>query len=563
METATTILWAVAVLAEVHQCTSSITVNLSSKNLSLVPNDLPPNVECLDLSLNQIRTVSKKDFQNTHLLRFLNLSWNALEEIDPEAFLRTPLLEDLDLSHNGLQNMSDQTYLRHTQKLQVLDMSFNRFLTMTLGWEFSSLAKLQKLALGALNISMGDFKNIRGNLQTLTLSLEQQMEYESGSLADVQANSLHMAIAKDLDMSTQRDLLVDALALFNEVELIGLNNGYESITGILKERGQINTTHLHMTRMSVAWPSLTQLINALFHSPIAHLSSSEISISHPPQFDTPVSNTSHTQSFTVRRSVVTFFLFNQAALYNFFINMPVESLSFLETSIIHMTCPKSQSPLRQVDFSDCALTDTVFSRVERQTILECRTLAKVETLILKGNNLRSLCVLSMRTQFMGSLADLDLSTNSLTYDGTDECLWPLSITRLNLSSNSLTESVFRCLPNSTATLALQNNQISTIPTSLLKLLSLSSLDLSANRLRGLPACTGFPNLNVLLLRGNSLHAPSVSLLHTCSKLRTLDASHNPFTCTCALRSFRDLGAAPESGPGGIRFLGWPHDYHCS
>ncbi|KAM6953322.1 toll-like receptor 1 [Aplochiton taeniatus] len=568
MKTVTAIVWAVTVLLEVHQCTSSaitVSMDLSSKNLSTVPKDLPLNVEWLDLSLNRIRILSNQDFQNTSLLRFLNISWNALEDIHPEAFRRTPLLEDLDLSHNGLQNMSDQAYLRHAEKLKVLDVSFNRFATATLGGEFLFLAQLQKLALGALNISAGDFKNMAVRLQTLTLSLEHRVEYESGSLTDVQANRLRVAVTDGFNMVPQRGLLADALAVFMEVELIGLNNGFASLTGVVKAQGQINTTHLYLSRMTIFWYSLTELINALFHSSIAHMSSSDITILAPPLFDTAVSNTSNMQSFTVRRSVVTFFLFDQKALYNFFINMPVESLSFLETSIIHMTCPRSPSPLRQVDFSDCALTDTVFSRVESQAILECRTLAQVETLILKGNNLRSLRVLSMRTQFMGSLVHLDLSSNSLTYDGPGECLWPLSINRLNLSSNSLTESVFRCLPDKTTTLALQNNQISTIPTSLLKLLSLSSLDLSANRLRDLPPCDGFPNLNVLLLRENSLHAPLVEHLNNCPHLKTLDASQNPFTCTCALRGFKDLGAASEqkSSRGAVRFLDWPHNYRCS
>uniref|UniRef100_A0A674DNB9 Toll-like receptor 1 n=1 Tax=Salmo trutta TaxID=8032 RepID=A0A674DNB9_SALTR len=198
--------------------------------------------------------------------------------------------------------------------------------------------------------------------------------------------------------------------------------------------------------------------------------------------------------------VVTFF-FSLEALCNFFISMPVEHLAMTETSIIHMTCPKLPSGILQLDFSECTLTDTVFSRVELQIA------------------------------HMSSLRHLDLSLNSLVYSG-QECHW--------LECHWL-ELVFSCLPNSTPTLDLQNNQISNVPEALLALDSLLALYLSTNRLRKLPGVRWTPTLKYLLLRENSLHAPSVSGLAACPVLRVLDASRNPFTCT--LRGFRDLGTS--------------------
>uniref|UniRef100_A0A8C7CWU0 Toll-like receptor 1 n=1 Tax=Oncorhynchus kisutch TaxID=8019 RepID=A0A8C7CWU0_ONCKI len=175
----------------------------------------------------------------------------------------------------------------------------------------------------------------------------------------------------------------------------------------------------------------------------------------------------------------------------------ISSSTMTETSIIHMTCPSLPSGILQLDFSDCTLTDTVSSRVELQIAVD--------------------------VQHMSSLRHLDLSLNSLVYSG-QECHCQL---------------VFSCLPNSTPTLDLQNNQISNVPEALLALDSLLALYLSTNRLRNLRVCAGFPHLKYLLLTENSLHAPSLTGLGACPVLRVLNTSRNPFTRS--LRGFRDLG----------------------
>lgn len=562
----TATLWAVAVLVGLIQGTSSsiIIMDLSSKNLSSVPSDLPPTVEYLDLSCNHIRQLGRGDFQNTPSLRFLNMSWNSLGEIDPETFNGAPLLEDLDMSHNRLRNLLDQRYLFHTQNLRVINLAFNSFRTMTLGKEFGSLVKLEKLVLGATNISVGDFENIAEvKLQILTLCLKYETVYEEASLNGVQARRLQIAVTQKQKMDL--GLFSDALLLFDEVELIGLTGDYEYIAELVRKKAEIHTSHLYLTNIIIKWNELTRYLIVTLNSSLAELTISDVAIVEPPKRETDVCKTSNVKSFVARRAVVMSFLFSQEAIYNFFINMPVENVAILETSIIHMTCPKSQSIIRHLDFSDCSMTDTIFSRVEGQQTLECEYLTNVNTLILRGNNLKSLQVLSKRMKYMHSLQHLDLSLNSLTYASQVECVWPPNVTHVNLSFNGLSDSVFKCLPNKTKTLDLHNNQVSVVPVSLLKLDNLLALNLSANRMRDLPVCDGFPSLQLLLLRANSLHAPSVNNLERCPQLKILDASFNPFTCTCALRSFRSLAikSKQENGRTEMQLLHWPQDYHCS
>lgn len=564
MRPLTVVLWAAAMLMgrQPSALSPDNIVDLSSRNLSSVPGDLPKTTELLDLSCNRIKQLHRGDFRNTPRLRFLNVSWNQLEDVDSQTFLDTPLLEDLDLSHNRLRNLSGQRYLLHMENLLELNLVCNNFLTMTLGAEFSSLVKLERLALGAHNISTGDFQNIAEvRLRTLTIFLENGLGYTAGSLMDVHAKRLQIAFRNAQTVNPH--LVSDALSHFVEVELMDLTYGYRDLSVQLSKIEEIFTSHLYLTNLTMDWNDLTNYTNEVLNTSIAHLSISDARIDRLPYRDTDEVQTSKMKSFTARRAVVLSFFFSQEAVYNFFINLPVERLAIVETSIIHMTCPKSRSPITQLDFSYCTLSDSIFSRAEESGTLECETLDNVKKLILVGNNFKSLQVLSKRVQHMTSLQHLDLSVNSLVYDGLGECLWPPNLTNMTLSSNGLRDSIFKCLPRGTETLDLQNNQISVIPPSILKLANLTSLNLNANRLRDLPVCDGFPILNELLLRSNSLHAPSVNNLESCPRLKTLDVSHNPFTCTCPLRGFASFGIKEEKkGHTGIELLSWPLEYYC-
>lgn len=539
-------------------------VDKSSKNLSSVPRDLPQTVEFLDLSCNNIMALHEGDFQNTSILRFLNISWNRLEEIHPKTFLRTPLLESLDLSHNRLRNLSDQQYLLHTENLHMLNLAHNKFLSMKLGREFTSLVKLRRIALGAKSIRVGDFENIaQVKLCALSLSLDGEPVYEAGSLRDVQAQKLQIVFTSS--PAVYHKLIDDAVSLFNEVELMNLTDGYRNLSALLSMRAEIHMSHFYLTNISIKWADLTHFLNTCLQTSIAHLTASDIVLYNLPYTETPVVKTSKMKSLTARHAVIKEFFFSQEAVYNFFINMPVENFALTDTLAIHMTCPKLQSRILQLDFSHCALSDTIFSRVENFKTLECQNLDNVWNLTLVGNNLKSLKVLSERMQYMKSLQYLDLSLNLLVYDGLEDCLWPPNIKKMILSSNALTGTVFKCLPKEIETLELQNNQISVVSSSVLKLEKLSSLNLAANRLRDLPVCDNFPRLSELLLNSNSLHAPSVKKLESCPKLKTLDVKENPFTCTCALRSFINLGVKFEKDIGRkeIELLDWPSGYYCA
>ncbi|KAJ0050176.1 hypothetical protein NL108_014037 [Boleophthalmus pectinirostris] len=489
------------------------------------------------------------------------MSWNNLETIDPEAFVNTLLLQILDLSHNKLTNLEDQKYLQHTGNLLVLHLDQNQFTNMTLGKEFSGLKNLKKLSIEAKQISRGDFMHISElKLVTVFLYVGHEFYYEEHSLQDVQTKKLKISFLKKQQI--HHDLVSDALSFFDKVELTNVTSGYEILTEILTARKQIYTTSLDLSNCIIMWIDFTNYVNAVLQTSTLHVTFSDFAFTNLPYNDTPVIKTSTVRSVLGRRAEAKSVFFSQDAVYNFLINIPVPKLEIVETSIIHMTCPKSPSPVQHLNFSYCALSDTIFYRIDHQQIIECKNLGNVHTLTLVDNNLKDFQTISKRMQYMISLEKLDVSQNSLAYDGLEECHWPPNITTMILSSNNLADTVFSCIPKNIKILDLENNQVSVVPPIVIQFQYLSSINLNSNRLRDLPVCNGFPMLNVLLLKSNSLHAPSVQKLESCPQLQILDISHNPFTCICSLRGFRNLGIKSERHATEINILNWPSGYYC-
>ncbi|NXG44346.1 TLR1 protein, partial [Psilopogon haemacephalus] len=341
--------------------------------------------------------------------------------------------------------------------------------------------------------------------------------------------------------NTTESLSLSEITNDNVEELIALVSGFSPGSRL---------RNLTLTNMTVDWSAVVEILQTVWHSSVEYFminSFTQLSDITKKEFD--YSGTS-LKAVTVKKAVITDLYFIQDYLYRIFANMNVAALTIAESEMIHMLCPSYSSPLRYLNFFKNALTDLLFQK--------CRTLTRLETLILKKNKFESLPKVSFMTSRMKSLKYLDMSNNFLRHDeDAVQCQWAESLTELDLSSNQLTDAVFECLPVNIAKLDLQGNQISSVPKGMAELQALKELNLASNRLADLPGCGGFPSLELLNMELNLIVVPSADFFRSCPAVRELHAGQNPFKCSCELQEFIRL----ERRSGG-KLGGWPAAYVC-
>eukprot|EP00058_Branchiostoma_floridae_P003934 XP_002589422.1 hypothetical protein BRAFLDRAFT_77868 [Branchiostoma floridae] len=84
--------------------------NCRGRGLTSVPQHLPTDITRLDLSYNNITTLSQSDFSRYSSLTALSLNNNGITSIKADVFVNLPQLETLSLSHNSLTTISLTVY---------------------------------------------------------------------------------------------------------------------------------------------------------------------------------------------------------------------------------------------------------------------------------------------------------------------------------------------------------------------------------------------------------------------------------------------------------------------
>uniref|UniRef100_A0A674E3D5 LRRCT domain-containing protein n=1 Tax=Salmo trutta TaxID=8032 RepID=A0A674E3D5_SALTR len=121
----------------------------------------------------------------------------------------------------------------------------------------------------------------------------------------------------------------------------------------------------------------------------------------------------------------------------------------------------------------------------------------------------------------------------------DRCVWPQSLSLLNLSSSHLTKATL-CLPKSLHVLDLSDNDLTLLN---IELPLLTELYFSGNKFLSLRDGKLYLCLEVLSIRNNSLCSFSCDDLEGYNKLRVLEAGTNTFVCSCDFVAFMqdDMG----------------------
>ncbi|XP_004867751.1 toll-like receptor 1 [Heterocephalus glaber] len=531
---------------------SEFLVDRSKTGLTHVPKDLSLKTTTLNISQNYISEVQSSDILSLSELKILILSHNKIQYLDLSVFKFNQELEYLDLSHNKLRTIS----CHPTVNFKHLDLSFNAFDALPICKEFGNLSQLKFLGLSATQLQKSSVQPIAHlNISEVLLVLGDSYgeKEEPDGLQDFNTRSLHVVFPTKKEFHFILDVSVSTavnLELSN-IKCVLHDNECYFLDVLSKLQKKPRLSKLTLNNIETTWNTLINIIHIGWHTNMEYFSISNVKLQGQldlKKFD--YSNTS-LKALSIQQVVSDVFSFPQSNIYSIFSNMKIQNLTVSGTRMLHMLCPSQISPFLYLDFSNNLLTDTIFKN--------CATLIALKTLSLKMNQLKELANIILMTKEMKSLQQLDISQNSLRYgDDENTCSWAESLLSLNMSSNTLTDSVFRCLPPKVKVLDLHNNRITNIPKDVTRLEALQELNVAFNSLTDLPGCGTFSSLSALIIDHNSVSHPLADFFQNCQKIRSMKAGNNPFQCTCELREFiKNMNQVSSEVA-----WDWPDSYKC-
>lgn len=532
---------------------SELIVKRPNANLTRVPKDLPLQTTTLDVSQNNISELQTSDILLLSKLRVFIMSYNRLQYLNISVFKFNTELEYLDLSHNELRLISCHA----TADLKHLDLSFNAFDALPICKEFGSLSQLQFLGLSGSQIQNSSVQRIAHlNISKVLLVLGDTYgeKEDPKCLQHISTETLHIVFPSKREFHFLLDMSVStAVSLeLSNIKCVLEDKNCSYFLGTLERlRETRRLSNLTLNNVDTTWNSFINILQLVWHTPVKTFSISNVKLKGHLNFRRFHYSDTSLRALSIHQVVTDVFGFPQSNIYSIFSNMNIQSFTVSGTHMVHMLCPAQISPFLYLDFTDNLLTDMVFE--------DCRNLIRLKTLSLQKNQLKTLENIILMSMEMISLQKLDISQNSLRYsDAGSPCSWTQSLLVLNLSSNMLTDSVFRCLPPKVKVLDLHNNRIVSIPKDVTHLQALQELNVASNFLTDLPGCGAFSSLSVLVIDHNSVSHPSSDFFQSCQNIRSITAGNNPFRCTCELREFvKNIGQASRAV-----VEGWPDSYRC-
>ncbi|KAF6133350.1 toll like receptor 1 [Phyllostomus discolor] len=532
---------------------SESVVDRSKRGLIHVPKDLSLKTTVLNISHNNISELRTSDTLSLPKLKILIISHNRIQYLDISVFKFNEELEYLDLSNNKLKKISCHPAVN----LKHLDFSFNAFDALPICKEFGTMSQLEFLGLSATQLqksSMLPIAHLHINKVLLVLGDLYGEKEDPESLQELNTESLHIVFPTRKEFHFMLDVSVStAVSLeLSNIKCVLDDNGCSYFLNVLsKLQNNSRLSSLTLNNIETTWHSVVMMLQLVWHTSIEYFSISNVKLQGEltdTNFD--YSDTS-LKALSIHQVANDAFTFEQGNIYRIFSNMNIQNFTVSGAHMLHMLCPLQNSPFLHLDFSNNLLTDTVFNN--------CGTLVRLETFSLQVNQLKKLVNIAHMTKEMKSLQQLDVSQNSLSYDESEGyCSWTISLLSLNMSSNRLTDSVFSCLPFRVRVLDLHNNRIMRIPEDVTGLEDLQELNVAFNSLAHLPGCGTLGSLSVLIIDYNSISNPSAHFFESCQKMRSINAGHNPFQCTCELREFIQRIGQVSSGV----VEGWPDSYKC-
>ncbi|XP_055324765.1 chaoptin [Sitodiplosis mosellana] len=464
----------------------------------------------LDLSNNQLKSISDTSFHFLNNLRTVELNDNVIEKISKGTFQGDihSKLEILALHYNSMKKIEENTFV-DLKELTRLQLDDNRITAVEKG-AFMNLNKLKYLTLRGNKLDLVSdeaFQNLP-ELQLLDLAYNSMVTFDFnmcdqvGTLSSLHVNASHNRIIELSLNHSGSDVAIGrseaGSAYHSNIKVLDLSHNV--ITGIMA--GFFRPAEISLTHLYLAHNQLTNTTRDIFgHIPFLHWLDLSYNLITELDFDSFVSS-KKLQVLDLSRN----------------------SINELPQSIF-----KSNVDLRIVNLSHNnlrSLPDGLFSG------------GGVESLDLSHNLITKIPVMSMTNMAALALCNLDLSHNGIVaIHSMDLSNKFRSLATLNLSNNRLfrlDDAAFTTLPHLTYLDLSNNNELKVMDKAFLGLEDcLFTLTLNNVSLTSVPELT-LPSLRALHLSRNSLPFVPQELAYNLSSLRSLDVSGNDLTAVPSL-----------------------------
>ncbi|XP_066105838.1 transforming growth factor beta activator LRRC32 isoform X1 [Saccopteryx bilineata] len=529
-----------------------------------VPSMLPRDIEALDLSGNQLRSILALPLGVYTVLRHLNLSSNEISFLQPGVFQALSHLEHLNLAHNHLAlSTGGLGPLLHVKSL---DLSGNSLYSGLVEQLLGEAPALRTLSLGENSLTRLARQTFWGTpaLEWLDLHSNVLMDIEDGAF-EAMPHLTHLNLSRNSltcisDFSLQQLRVLDLSC--NSIEAFQMapepQAGYQLTWLDLRENKLLHfpdlaalprLIYLNMSNNLIRLPAGTPQGEKASQAPSKGLSA------------LPLSNPSRNASTHPLSQLLNLDLsYNEIELVPEGFLEHLTSLRFLNLS---RNCLRAFVAQRLGSLPCLVLLDISHNALETLE-LGTRALGSLRTLLLQDNALRYLPPHTFAG--LASLQRLNLQGNRVSpcggsvgpgpsgcvdfsgisslrilnlVDNEMETLWAgaflhTPLTELDLSYNpglDVAMGALAGLEASLEVLALQGNGLEVLQIDLPCFSCLKLLNLAENRLSRLPAWTQTVSLEVLDLRNNSFSLlPSSAMGGLETSLRRLYLQGNPLSC---------------------------------
>ncbi|KAK2881958.1 transforming growth factor beta activator LRRC32 isoform X1 [Channa argus] len=531
-----------------------VQMDVLCSNLSLrrAPVNLPPGVQMLDLSRNQVQNLSQETLANRNGFHHLKLHSNKIHFIQPGLFRNMTKLKVLDLSRNHLNVVAlSKINIGALTAVESLDLSSNGLYTGMSDYFLADSPSLANLSLNSNSITKIAQNTFSGSLGLKKISLQNNviMEIEEGAFDSLN----HLT---ELDLSKNSITCITDFNLYN-LKVLNLSKNSMELFESASSDTFYNLLYLDLSENKMPNFPLLPRKNMLKYLDISH--NQLQTISECPEKKTCVL-LSHLRYLDMS--------YNQLRTIPEYFFCLVKSLEVLNVSnnCIDSFSVSSESLLQRV-----RIIDLSYNSLQSLTFEE-KTLPLLEELILQGNNLATLdhrifqrlpsikylqlqknnlkvCASEYRPELtdpnhqeshrcvsfssVRNLQFLYLSENNLgTLPANAFANTPLKFLDLSLNQGlDLDKESLSGLEDSLDHLILRENNISSLNTDLSTLRSLKHVDLSTNQLTSLPTWNKESSIESLNLQNNNLVTLEYSTMLTLkSSLKTLYMGSNPLSC---------------------------------